>query len=468
MKTVQQAIYQQLLTRLGEGKPQPRLKPVQRLAALAGSPQLDFRVIQVAGTNGKTSTARIIESFLRTLGLRTGLFTSPHLTDFTERIAVDGEPVNSEALAEAWQQLELPLTVCDKELQDAGEQSITFFEALAVLAFLVYSDAPVQVAVIEVGMGGQWDATNIATAEIAVFTPIALDHTEILGPDLAAIARTKAGIIKTGTKTVTAAQELPALEQLAAAAKNADAAAGETSTRQATKTEAGGCPREEVFFKLYGPDFSLKTDELAVGGRLVGVHGIYGEDYEPQLVGLFGEHQAQNVALGLAAVEAFLEGSLSREVYEGALAQVSSPGRLQVLGQDPAVLIDAAHNPHGAAALTKAVTESFAFKELALVVGALQDKDAAGVFEHLADLAARVWVTPVASERTASRELLLSTARAAFTEVQVLAADDLGAALTAARGWAGQGSDRAVLVTGSVLLVGQALKCAREEGWSLI
>ena len=168
-------VYEELLTRVGEANPRPRIEPVRRLAELVGSPQLSYPVIQVAGTNGKTSTSRAIESLVRAHGLRTGLFTSPHLVDFTERFQIDGVPVGGKVLADAWDELRLPLEVLDAQLEAEGMGAITFFEALAVLAFTLFADAPVDVAVIEVGMGGEWDATNIADAQVAVFTPIDLD-----------------------------------------------------------------------------------------------------------------------------------------------------------------------------------------------------------------------------------------------------------------------------------------------------
>ena len=211
-------VYEQLLTRVGEASPRPRIEPVRRLAELAGSPQLSFPVIQVAGTNGKTSTSRAIEALLRAHGLRTGLFTSPHLVDFSERFQVDGRPVGGHELAEAWEELQLPLQIVDAELAAAGNGPITFSEALAVLGFAIFADAPVEVAVIEVGMGGEWDATYVADAEVAVFSPIDLDHVAILGPDIESIARTKAGIIKPGATVVSAAQQPEALAELAEAA----------------------------------------------------------------------------------------------------------------------------------------------------------------------------------------------------------------------------------------------------------
>lgn len=438
-------VYDALLTRAGEANPRPRIEPVRRLAELAGSPQLDFPVIHVAGTNGKTSTSRAIESIMRAHGLRTGLFTSPHLVDFTERFMIDGEPIDEEQLGSAWQELQLPLEVVDAELEAAGQGPITFFEALAVLAYTAFADAPVEVAVIEVGLGGEWDATNIVESQVAVFTPIGLDHVAILGDDLAGIARTKAGIIKAGSTVVSAVQEPEALAEIAAAAEAKD-----------------------VPLHVLGRDFALVDDRLAVGGRQIDVRGLAGVGYEPAFVPLHGSHQAENVALAIAAAEAFFgsDRPLPAEVVEEGLGQLTSPGRLQLLSSDPIVYVDAAHNPHGARALARAVEESFAFDELALVIGVLEEKDAAGVMRELAPIAHRVTLTPVASPRSSDVEALYALAETHIPGTPIEVAHSLPEALDAAYSWAAGAGGRAVLVVGSVVLAGEAIDFARSEGWN--
>ncbi|MEV8338879.1 folylpolyglutamate synthase/dihydrofolate synthase family protein [Leucobacter sp. NPDC077196] len=437
-------VYAALLERVGEANPRPRIEPVRRLSELAGSPQLSFPVIQVAGTNGKTSTSRAIASLMRAHGLRTGLFTSPHLVEFTERFQLDGEPIDGEVLAAAWDELQLPLEVVDAELAAAGHGPITFFEALAVLAFAAFADAPVDVAVIEVGMGGEWDATNIADARVAVFTPIDLDHTAVLGPDVPAIARTKAGIIKPGSVVVSAAQDVDALGELADAAGRHGAA-----------------------FAVQGRDFSLQDDRVAVGGRQIDVIGLGGHAYDPVFVPLFGRHQAENATLAIAAVEAFFgaDRPVPEEVLDDGFGALTSPGRLQLIGTDPIVYVDAAHNPHGAAALVSAVTESFNFAELALVVGVLEEKDVAGLLATLAPIAHRVTVTPVDSPRSTSAVELQQLAEEEIPGTPIEIADSLPEALDEARGWAMRADGRAVLVVGSVLLAGEAIAFARAEGW---
>ncbi|GAA2187983.1 folylpolyglutamate synthase/dihydrofolate synthase family protein [Leucobacter alluvii] len=437
-------VYAALLERVGEAQPRPRIDPVRRLAELAGSPQLSFPVIQVAGTNGKTSTSRAIASLMRAHGLRTGLFTSPHLVDFTERFQLDGESVDGDVLAAAWDELQVPLEVVDAELAEAGHGRITFFEALAVLAFAVFADAPVDVAVVEVGMGGEWDATNIVDARVAVFTPIDLDHTSILGSDVATIARTKAGIIKSGSVVVSAAQEPDALAELAEAAERHDAA-----------------------LAVLGRDFALVDDRLAVGGRQIDVVGLSGQSYDPIFVPLFGHHQAENAALAIAAAEAFFGASrpLPEEVLDDGFGSLTSPGRLQLIGTDPVVYVDAAHNPHGAAALVSAVSESFTFSELALVVGVLEEKDVSGLMATLAPIAHRVTVAPVDSPRSIPAGDLQQIAEDEIPGTPIEIAESLPEALEEARGWAMRAEGRAVLVVGSVLLAGEAIAFARSEGW---
>lgn len=439
-------VYAELLERVGEANPRPRLEPVRRLAELAGSPQLSFPVVQVAGTNGKTSTSRAIESLLRAHGLRTGLFTSPHLLAFTERFQLDGEPVADTLLVSAWDELSLPLQVVDAELEAAGHGPITFFEALAVLAFAIFADAPVEVAIIEVGMGGEWDATNIVEAQVAVFTPIALDHTAILGNDVATIAKTKAGIIKPGSTVVSAVQDPDALAEIEEAAITNNAR-----------------------LVVQGRDFKLVEDRLAVGGRQIDVVGATGQAYDPAFVPLHGRHQAENITLAIAAVEAFFgsERPVPEEVLDEGLGQLTSPGRLQLISNDPIIYVDSAHNPHGARALVEAITESFSFEELALVVGVLDEKDASGLLEALAPIAHHVTVTPVDSPRSLDAEQLFELASDAIPDTPIEVASSLPEALDFARAWAERAEGRAVLVVGSVLLAGEAIGFSRSEGWGI-
>ncbi|MCU1560436.1 folylpolyglutamate synthase/dihydrofolate synthase family protein [Mycetocola sp.] len=438
------AVYEALLARTGEAAPQPRLEPTRRALDLLGDPQRAYPIIQIAGTNGKTSTSRMIEGILRGYGLRTGLFTSPHLVHFNERIVVDGEPISNETLVRNWDDIQPYINMVDFELEESGEPSLTFFEVLTVLGFAVFADAPVDVAVVEVGMGGEWDSTNVADAQIAVFTPIDLDHTNRLGSTIAEIARTKAGIIKPAATVVTAAQHPDAMAQLVNAAELSEAP-----------------------LIAQGIDFELISDVVAVGGQVVNVRGragVYADLYLP----LYGDHQGQNAALAIAAVETFLGNGLQRlstdPLTEG-LTEVESPGRLQLVGVEPTVLVDAAHNPHGARSLAAALGKYFDFREIVFVLGVLGDKDAEGILEVLAPVAQRIHLTASASTRSIPVDELADRARAAVDPALVHSYDNLEDAVFEAREWANEGESRLVVVTGSVVLAGEVIELAEENGW---
>lgn len=439
-------VYQELLNRAGEATPRPRIEPVQRLAELLGSPQHSYPIIHVAGTNGKTSTARAIESILRAHGLRTGLFTSPHLMSFAERIQIDGEHISDQALADGWQEMQIALDLVDSELSAQGKSPITFFEALAVLAFVSFADAPVEVAVIEVGMGGEWDATNIADAQVAVFTPISFDHVSTLGDSISEIAGTKSGIIKPGSLVVSAHQEADAIRQLQ------------------TKSASFGTK-----VAVEGIDFSLREDRGGVGGRLIEVNGVTGTQYDATYIPVFGEHQSHNVLLAIAAVEAFFgyDRPIPQQVLEEGLAQLTSPGRLQPIGHKPSVLVDAAHNPQGAQTLATSVKDSFQFEGLTLVVGVLKDKDIEGILAPLLPLAEQVYVTGLNSDRSVNPEDIAEIVSKISAELPLITFDTVGEALSEARAWASEGEMRGVLIAGSVVLAGEAIAHAHAEGWAV-
>lgn len=437
-------VYQDLLKRVGEANPRPRIEPVKRLAEMMGSPQLEYPVIHVAGTNGKTSTSRAIRSLLRAHGLKTGLFTSPHLVDFRERIEIDGEPIAAEVLEDVWDEMAPVLTFVDTELEAAGLGPITFFEALAVLAYTAFSDAPVDVAVVEAGMGGEWDATNIVDAQISVFAPIGLDHTQMLGSSLREIAETKAGIIKPGQTVISAQQS----DEVA------------TVLRQRTH-------ERNVALHEAGTSFHLRSNRSGVGGRVLEITGPVGHEYDPVFMPVFGVHQGENALTAVAAVEAFfgLEREIPREIYEEGFAGLSSPGRLQPVAYRPMVLVDSAHNPSGAAALAAAVREAFSFEELTVIIGTLRDKDASGVAEQIVPLASQLLVTAVSSERTMPVSELGRIVRELAAGRPVDEFDSLAEALEQAHGWASEREGRGVLVLGSVVLAGEAIAIARASDW---
>ncbi|GAA1698035.1 folylpolyglutamate synthase/dihydrofolate synthase family protein [Microcella alkalica] len=438
------AVFAELLARIGEGSPQPRLEPTRRAVELLGDPQRSYGVIHITGTNGKTSTSRIIESILRAYGLRAGLMTSPHLVRVTERIMIDGAPISDRAFADNWADIQPYLLMVDAELAANGEEPLTYFEALTVLAFACFADAPVDVVVLEVGMGGEWDSTNVADGDVAVLTPIALDHESRLGRTVAEIARTKAGIIKPAAHVVTALQKPEAMDEILRAAEH-----------------------DEAPVAAEGVDFALLDARLAVGGQVIDVRGRAGE-YRDLFLPLFGEHQARNAALAIAAVESFLGGGeqeLAMDVLHQGFATVTSPGRLQLIGIEPSVLVDAAHNPHSAEALAKALLGSFAFEKVTAIVGILTDKDARGIIEALDPVVDRFIVTQSESDRALGSDELAELVMHIAGPDRVSIEPELSVALEEARGEAGPTD--AVLVTGSITLVGQAMRIAREEGWAL-
>jgi dihydrofolate synthase/folylpolyglutamate synthase len=438
------AVYAELLSRIGEANPRPRLDATRRAVELLGDPQRAYPIIHVTGTNGKTSTSRIIESILRAHGLRTGLLTSPHLVRVNERIMIDGEPISNEAFVANWRDIEPYLAMVDAELEKEGELPLTFFEAFTVLAFASFADAPVDVAVIEVGMGGEWDSTNVADGQVAVFAPISLDHVARLGSTVAEIARTKAGIIKPDAIVVTAEQSDDALSAL-----------------------SGAVEKNNATMSVQQRQFSLVSSAVAVGGQLITVKGR-AATYPDLFLPLFGHHQGQNAAVAIAAVESFLgDGSqaISQDAVLEGLATVTSPGRLQVIGIEPSVIVDAAHNPDGAQAVARAMGEYFTFEEVAIVLGVLEDKDTEHIIQALAPLTSRFHVTASTSERAISPDDLAYLVRDIAGADATYEFDTLEEAVDEARRWAGETTTRAVLVTGSITLVGETMALAAGQGW---
>ncbi|MEO3824764.1 folylpolyglutamate synthase/dihydrofolate synthase family protein [Actinomadura sp. B10D3] len=436
----------------------PTLDRIRDLVDVLGEPHRAYPVIHIAGTNGKSSTARLIEALLRERGLRTGLYTSPEMTTLRERIAIDGEPVSEERFVETFNDVLPYLQLID----DKHPARLSFFEVLTAMAFAAFADAPVDVAVVEAGMGGVWDATNVADGAVAVITPIGLDHTRYLGDTLEEIAGEKAGIIKPGSVAVLAQQPVEAAEVL---------------LRRVVETGAA-VAREGVEYGVLGRDVAVGGQQLS----LRGLHGVYDEIFLP----LFGEHQASNAATALAAVEAFASGAPTRgepnleaatriapgETYiggdEGQLdpalvrsgfAKSASPGRLEVARTGPTVLLDSAHNPAGMAATVATVTESFGFTRLAGVVAIGADKDVAGVLDQLEPVLAELVVTRNSSPRSMAPEELAELAESIFGPERVHVAERLDDAIDRAIGLAeetGEYRGAGVLITGSVVTAGDA------------
>jgi folylpolyglutamate synthase/dihydropteroate synthase len=485
-------IEQQIVLRRPEHSIDPSLDRIRDLTSLLGDPQRSYPVIHITGTNGKTSTARMIQTLLRARGLRTGLFTSPHLVSMRERICIDGQPLSAERFVEVYQEIEPYL-----DLVDARQPvRLSFFEVLVAMAFAAFADAPVDVAVIEVGMGGTWDNTNVADGAVAVITPISIDHAEYLGDTVAAIAADKSGIIKPGAVAVLGQQPVEA----AAALLRRAAQVGASVARE-------------------GIEFGVVSRELAVGGQRLSVRGLLGE-YDDLYLPLFGAHQAANAACALAAVEAFsgAQGSpdgssddladglvdnladdadpadgddrgrrpatqagdtiaLDGDLVAEAFATMSSPGRLEIVRRSPLVIIDAAHNPGGMAVTAAAISESFGLAEVIAVLAVSADKDVAGILDELEPVAAAVVVTSNSSPRSMEPGVLAELARTAFgpdrvhlagrlddaIEIAVGLADEAAADITGPVGLLHSDVDPSaaaagtlVLITGSVITAGDA------------
>ncbi|MCW2755721.1 MAG: FolC bifunctional protein [Marmoricola sp.] len=434
-----------LLSRWPESRLEPSLDRIQAFTELLGEPQANYPVVHLTGTNGKTSTARMIETLIRGLGLRTGRFTSPHLEHINERIVIDGEPLDDEAFVRAFNDIAPYTHLVDAE----SDHPLSFFETVVGMAYAAFADAPVDVAVIEVGMGGSWDATNVADASVAVLTPIAVDHTQYLGSTVAEIAREKVGIIKPGATVVTAIQEPDVAAQI-----------------EARVAEVGGVLARE------GVDFGVQTRVPAVGGQLLSLQGLRGT-YDDVFLPLYGAHQAQNAAIALAAVEAFVGGEepLGAEVVRDAFAEVTSPGRLEIVRRSPTIVLDAAHNPHGATALVAALEDSFTFSPLIGVVGVMSDKDYEGLLSTLEPVLAHVVCTQNSTARAMPAEELAEVARGIFGQDRVSVARSLvnaideAAALAEVGGVFGEGlGSGGVLVTGSVITVGEARTIITHSG----
>ncbi len=428
-----QHIYEALLKRWPETRIEPSLVRIAALCDALGSPESTYPVVHIAGTNGKTTTARMIDSLFTELGYRTGRYTSPHLESFLERISLKGEPITPEGMIATYNDIALYLDLIDSR----QPHPISFFEAMTALAFVAFAEFPVDIAVIETGMGGAWDATNIVASQVSVITPIGLDHTEYLGETLEGIAETKAGIIKPESHVVLAAQPVEVAKVLTAKI-----------------LEKAAIPYRE------GLEFSVARRDIAVGGQLISVNGIHGE-YSDIFVPLYGAHQASNAAVAIASVEAFAGVRLDEELVRLAFAKVSSPGRCEVLYRDPTVIVDAAHNPHGAHALAATISTEFDFETVFGVLAILGEKDVHGVLLELEPVIDRLVVTQNSSDRALPVEDLYAAAVEVFGVERVFKEVDLQRAITTSIEQCtliNQTSEgvSAVLITGSVVTAGES------------
>ena len=415
---------------------EPSLERIAALVELLGEPQRGYPVVHLTGTNGKTSTARMVEALLSEIGLRTGRYTSPHLQLATERISIDRRPITPERYVEVYRDV-LPFV----ELVDARHGELSKFEVLTAMGFAAFADAPVEAGIVEVGLGGRWDATNVADGTVAVVTPIALDHVEYLGDDVLDIAREKAGIIKPGAVAVLAAQDNAVAQVLLERCVEVDAQVARA-----------------------GSEFGVAGREVAVGGQRIALRGLSGT-VDDIFLPLHGEHQADNAALALAAAEALIgagpQQPIDPEAVRAAFASVASPGRLERLAAGvgvPTVLADAAHNPHGARALAAALMSEFRFNRLIGVVGVLAGKDARGILAELEPVLAEVIVTTTASPRAMNPDELGALAAEVFGSERVSVEPRLADAVEQAGELAEEGGESGVgvVVTGSVVTAGEA------------
>ncbi|GAA1471479.1 bifunctional folylpolyglutamate synthase/dihydrofolate synthase [Corynebacterium felinum] len=428
----------------------PTLSRMEILMDLLGNPERSFPAIHVAGTNGKTSTVRMIESLMRAFHRRTGRTTSPHLQLVTERIALDGQPIHPRDYVRIWNEIKPYVEMADTISEKEGGPKLSKFEVLTAMAYAAFADAPVDVAVVEVGLGGRWDATNVINADVAVVTPVGLDHTDYLGDTVEEIAAEKAGIIKSRWDT----DDLLTPPDNVAIIGEQDPAALQVILEHAIETDAA--------VARAGSEFGVVDSTIAVGGQQLTLRGLAGE-YPEIFLPLSGEHQARNAATALAAVEAFFGAgpgrSLDLDTVKEGFATVQSPGRLERVRTAPTVFIDAAHNPHGATALGQALARDFDFSRLIGVVSVLGDKDARGVLTALESHLSEIVVTQNTSPRALHYEDLADLAREIFGEERVHVSSNLPGAVELAVELAeenGIQSGSGVIITGSVVTAGEA------------
>ncbi len=436
-----QEIYRSIVARAPEHDIDPTLDRVKLALDILGDPQNSYPSIHITGTNGKTSTSRMIDSLLTAFGMKTGRFTSPHLLDVRERISLEGHPITREGFVRAWEDVAPYIGMVDERSQEEGGPRLSFFEVFTIMAYAAFADYPVDAAVVEVGMGGRWDATNVIDASVAVITPIALDHTKWLGSTIEEIAREKAGIIKPGQVVVIMQQEEAVLDILLEQARSVDAIA-----------------------RVEGRDFEVVDRQMGVGGQMVTIR-TPSAIYEDVFVPLFGQYQAHNAAAALVAVEAFMGGrGLDGRIVEQGLMNASSPGRMQVVRHSPTIIVDAAHNPAGAATLREAVESSFAFARIAGVYSAMGDKDVEGVLSEVEPFVDHLVVTQMPGERAADLARLEEIAGEVFgpdrVDVRESLADAVDRAAEIAEAGAQPADRSGVLVFGSVMLAGEMLKLA--------
>lgn len=422
-----------LSNRFPENKINPSLDRISMAMDLMGQPQNNFKTIHIAGTNGKTSTTRMIERLLRTLDLRTGLFISPHLIHPRERIEINGQIISETRFQEIFEEVNPYLEIIDQKFLDAP---MTFFEVLTAMGFLAFSDEPIDVLSLEVGMGGRWDSTNVVTPEVSVITSIGLDHQEFLGSSIKEIAHEKAGIIKENIPVVISKQDDEANQILIEVASNKNS--------QIIKE---------------GIEFKVLERTVGVGGQQLKIATPFGI-YEDLFLPLFGKFQTSNAACALTAVETFLGKKLELELVQEAFADFKSPARLQIVKRNPTILVDAAHNISGIQNTLEAIDETFKFDNKILIIGFMKDKDIEGMLELLKSYAQDVILTQANSTRAISpidlskKVNLISN----FSQNVILENNSKNALQTAVEIAKNKNGLTGVIVLGSVALAGEILQ----------
>lgn len=438
-----------------ETKIEPSLTRISALMDLLGSPQRNYPAIHVAGTNGKTSVTRMIDALMTQLHRRTGRTTSPHLQLATERISIDGSPIPVRTYVDTYREIEPYILMIDRQSEAAGGPAMSKFEVTTAMAYAAFAEAPVDVAIVETGLGGTWDATNVIDAQVSVITPVGLDHVDYLGPDLASIAGEKAGIIKKGRDS--GVEGVAPVDTVAILAEQTPEVM-DVLLRRAVEVDAA-VARE-------GSEFRVLRRQIAIGGQQLELQGLGGV-YEDVFLPLHGEHQARNASLALAAVEAFFGAGPDRQLDADAIragfASVVNPGRLERVRNAPTVFLDAAHNPHGAQALAAALSAEFDFRKLVGVVSVMGDKDVDGILTALEPVFDEIVVTHNGSPRAMDVEDLANRAVARFGDERVVVASTLPDALETAIGLAEEVAEpgeavsgAGVVVTGSVVTAGVA------------
>jgi dihydrofolate synthase/folylpolyglutamate synthase len=413
-----------------ESRMLPDLSRILALATLLSDPQLTYPTIHVTGTNGKGTAARVATELACAHGLTTGLYTSPHLLSVCERLSVCGVDITEAEFADEYEHLLPFLLMVDGQ----SDEQVTYFEALTALAYLWFADKPVALGVFEVGMGGTWDATNLVGGEVAVITPIALDHPE-LGSTVAAVAAEKAGIIKAGNVVICREQDHEALRVIEAR-----------------------CAEVGAELKLEYRDFEIEERLHALGGQSLRIRGLRAT-YDDLFLPMFGEHAAQNAAAAIAAVESLLDQPLDEIVTREALANIRWPGRMEIVGRHPTILLDGAHNPAAAEGLAVALREFFTWERLHLVISVSGNKDLDGIVRPLAPLVDIAYAARNTSDRSGGVIPIAERLSAEGRPVELF--DSVADALDAAR--AAADDVDLILVTGSLYTVADALRALGEN-----